>query len=250
MYRPTGILILVALLYVFPHSTSAQVLFEEKPYLDVVNDINNPRWVRDGDIDGDGDMDLVVAASNEIGWLRNEDGEGAFSEFMPISQSDIMAEEILIEDIDGDDDADFVIRSPDQNLVAWYRNEDGAGTFSTALPITTTLVKPFGLHLVDFDQDEDLDLLTTSLDSNLVVVYRNMDGQGNFGEQEVLSATVQRPYYLTTAYIDSDSLLDIAVASAENLRFGWLKNEGEGGFSGEYQEIITNYFVIDTPEMR
>ena len=88
-------------------------------------------------------------------------------------------------DIDGDGDLDVVSTSSNDNKVAWYKNEDGQGTFGMEQIISSNAIEAGFVHVADLDGDGDQDLLSASFGDGYVAWYRNEDGLGNFVEQEL-----------------------------------------------------------------
>ena len=65
------------------------------------------------DLDGDGDMDLASASSddNKIAWYENTDGKGTFGSQQIVSTSANGAESVFAADLDGDGDMDLASAS-------------------------------------------------------------------------------------------------------------------------------------------
>jgi hypothetical protein len=75
------------------------------------------------DLDGDGDMDVVSASSNDhkIAWYEN-DGLGNFGPQQVITTNAIGARNVYTADLDGDGDLDIISASGSDNKIAWYEN--------------------------------------------------------------------------------------------------------------------------------
>ena len=82
------------------------------------------------DLDGDGDIDMMSAASknNEVAWYEN-DGLQSFTERM-INDGAKGAYGVFSWDVDGDGDYDVLSASYKDDTVAWYEN-DGSENFET-----------------------------------------------------------------------------------------------------------------------
>jgi len=96
--------------------------------------INEPRFMTVGDLDGDGDIDVMgtspFTTNPTVVWYENQDGNGNFGLAnevpTPLTQGE---NAIAIADIDGDNDNDLIIGSRNDDTLAWYENIDGNGTF-------------------------------------------------------------------------------------------------------------------------
>ena len=119
-----------------------------------------------GDLDGDGDLDLVVGeSSGELNFYRNE-GTAQAPDFRLVSDAWLGADVgrrsfPVLEDVDGDGDLDLVVGS-EGNGVLWWRN-DGTPTAPDLVPVEGGLGVPhFGYAAPafgDLDGDGDRDLL-------------------------------------------------------------------------------------------
>jgi hypothetical protein len=91
-----------------------------------------------GDVDGDGDIDVVVAddTTDDIALLRNTGGILAAPVRFPACDG---AWAITLEDMDGDGDPDAVVACLYEKSVRVLRN-NGAGSFS---PWTGTAISPW-----------------------------------------------------------------------------------------------------------
>lgn len=83
-----------------------------------------PRSVVTADLDGDGDIDVLSASSddNKIAWYENTDGKGSFGPQHVISATAQGAESVVAADLDGDGRIDVLSSSTRNSKIAWYRN--------------------------------------------------------------------------------------------------------------------------------
>ncbi len=127
------------------------------------------------DIDGDGDMDLLIAAStqNKLYWSENLDGLGTFSDEKEISIRSSFVQSVYAADLDTDNDIDAVSITADGE-VAWYENTDGLGTFGPAQIISTDADNGRGIFAADLDGDGDNDVLSASITGDKIAWYENL----------------------------------------------------------------------------
>lgn len=177
-----------------------------------------------GDVDGDGDIDLVDGNGEgqaNIVWLN--DGAGVLTDSGQIlGASD--TSDVILGDIDNDGDLDL-IEGNNQASSVWFNNGSGGFTDSgQALGsyITSEIV------LADIDNDNDLDLIEakTYVDTKL---WLN-DGTGVFSESGI---TLVPAISLATGDIDDDGDQDLILGSLDSLEI--YKNDGTGTFTNTNQ---------------
>lgn len=130
------------------------------------------RKVDVGDIDTDGDIDLVYTEYNNRTHVSRNNGNGTFA---PRTTYNIGSQPLYLTlgDIEGDNDLDLGIANMANNNTLILRN-DGSGSFGNiaSYPLTHS---PTKLTFADFDNDGDLDFAASNLHSNYVNVYFNID---------------------------------------------------------------------------
>ncbi|OUJ71093.1 hypothetical protein BXP70_22515 [Hymenobacter crusticola] len=181
-----------------------------------------------GDVDGDGDLDVVSGAGVRL----NTDGLGTFGENQPLPTPAAFA--LALGDVDADGDLDLLTVNNNAAGTVSVRLNNGSGSFSGSQEVEVGSY-PASLTLGDVDGDGDLDFLTannpaTNTSSGSVSVRLN-NGSGTFsGTQEV--ATSNRS---STALgdVDGDGDLDLllgiynsSVTSVVQVRL----NNGAGTF--------------------
>ena len=237
----TRLLLLSTIL--FSLSISAQIDFEAHVTVHDTGGTNNPQSVFAADLDGDGDMDMISASLNDrkIAWYENTDGQGNFGSQQIISEDILRVYSIYAADIDGDGDIDVVAAAITEGTIGWFENLNGQGTFGTYQAISTQISGATSVSAIDADGDGDMDVFATSSGDNKIVWYKNTDGQGNFGTEQIISTNFDNPIFLTSGDIDGDNDLDILSGnSAFNGSIVWFKNlDGQGTFIE--QQILTTY---------
>ena len=136
------------------------------------------------DIDGDGDLDVVLCGENNSGQaitaVYANDGTGSFAERPNAGlQGFMQGSDLAVGDVDGDGDADLLLcgltsTGPTTRL---YLN-DGSGLFAELGGTAFTGVMAGTVDLADFDGDGDLDLLVVGAGNPISsVIYANQGGQ-------------------------------------------------------------------------
>lgn len=141
------------------------------------------------------------------------------------------ARDIKTADLDGDGDLDVFAANQFDNQVAWYKNIDGHGTFSTINTIAMLSETRF-VEGVDIDGDSDVDIIATSSPDDLIVWYENLDGLGNFSSQNIITDNLDRALNVIATDLDGDGDPDIISVGDFDRDILWYENtDGQGTFS-------------------
>lgn len=179
-----------------------------------------------GDVDGDGDLDLVLAMEFRPNILLLNTGAGLFEmvsdiEDMPRTVHD--SEEVDLADFDGDGDLDMLFVSEDDQTNEFYLQIEPGSFVNASYRIIPTDVS--NSHAVmDLDNDGDLDILTGNIGTNRVLIN---DGSANFSDETRQRwANNARTQDIELADVDNDGDLDVITANeGQNELF---LNTGEG----------------------
>ena len=177
--------------------------------------------VAHGDLDGDGDLDLVVHSGTAFNiWLN--DGDVSFTRHAFIDQLDGPGH-VELADLDGDGDLDAFVAigsySSDNEFSEANRVwlNDGAGNLTDSGQ-RLGLANSHGVALADLDGDGDADAFVTN-QGGPDQVWRN-DGAGNFSKiGPPLGSEVGQKVALGD--LDGDGLLDAFVANLEGPNRIW-----------------------------
>jgi hypothetical protein len=196
------------------------------PLITVDANLTQARRQRLGDMDGDGDMDIISnGISSWLSWFENVDGAGDFSIQHTIETQGFYENAFDIEDIDGDGDLDIVSEKNDELI--WRENLDGLGNFSSIIVIDSLFEGGGDISIVDLDNDGFLDVLTVSTGESEIAWYKNVDGMGTFGIQQLIETELFFPRSVDTADLDNDGDLDVLVSTEHPEEIGsyWFNNE-------------------------
>lgn len=178
-------------------------------------DVNPGADIPAGDVDGDGDLDLVTTHwPDHLAVLRN-DGSGHFTP--EISPFDYWEMFMHLGDVDHDGDADLVFHAVDNDphptgAGVYLQLADGSGGFGPAVRIDLQSASWSHSLLGDADGDGNLDVVVVNGNPGLAFV-RFGDGTGQFGERVPLpSAGPVVPDEMLLTDLNHDSRADLVLA--------------------------------------
>jgi hypothetical protein len=216
-----------------------------------------------GDLDGDGDVDAIVANLGPEQLLLNDgsgrfvDGSGQLPPAPPLFE-DITAD-ARFTDIDGDGDLDVLLSNENpfnpsptggaQNRV-WIN--DGSATFidetATRLPAATD--QTAAMLPGDIDGDDDLDVVVLNRGQDMVLVN---DGSGTFTDETAgrfpVTSDTSRGGGL--ADLDGDGDVDLVVGNSRNEPVALYRNRGGVFSAAEFRvaplpgETISGLELVD-----
>src|SRR5688572_13179541 len=182
-----------------------------------------------GDLDGDGDIDLVLAKGRHTPLLDRvllNNGKGAFvaSDLGPIADRTYTA---ALADFDGDGDLDVLTSNdtPDKKLV--YLN-NGKGQFTVhgtwGVPEWSTR----NAAVVDLNRDGKVDVIAANRPGPSYVCL-NL-GDGRFAA-ECIPIPAESATSIVPADFDKDGFIDLAVPSRDGGQSHIYFNDGKAGFA-------------------
>jgi hypothetical protein len=183
-----------------------------------------------GDIDGDGDVDLVGCAGVEDGVfvLRNVGG-ALVEEAAPVFA--VNCTPVALADLDGDGDLDVIVGSEDLHVLI----NDGTGAF-TAVAVDAAQTRLFSVSAADIDGDGRLDIVAGQANLNGVLpteglaVWRNTSTAGSLSFAGVAQPGVASFNGLEhdTGDLDGDGDLDLVLRASTTATVYF--NDGTGLF--------------------
>ncbi|WP_460547537.1 FG-GAP-like repeat-containing protein [Hymenobacter daeguensis] len=188
-----------------------------------------------GDIDGDGDLDLLTTdwpnGSGGTITVRLNDGRGTFSTSSTLTLAD-KADGLMLADVDADNDLDLVLTLANSGSLL-VRPNNGNGQFGAGTA-TQVLDFPASVTAADVDGDGDLDLLTANTNGTGTVAVCVNNGSGSFTHRfpdTQMGAFNSGPVEVVAADLDSDGDLDIVTTNSFNSTFAVGLNAGNGTFT-------------------
>lgn len=182
-----------------------------------------------GDVDGDGDLDVLTAqfsaVSNTVS-VRLNDGTGQFSGTQSVEVGNA-PKRVVLGDVDGDGDLDLLTANQGSSSVS-VRLNDGRGQFGGGSDLSVDYY-PTRVTLGDLDGDGDLDLLVATVSGWLNV--RLNDGAGGFRPGQSVRAQASTSD-AALGDVDGDGDLDVVATNFVSDAVSVRLNDGTGSFSG------------------
>jgi len=191
-----------------------------------------------GDLDGDGDLDVLSAPGNfvltgtKVVWYENVDGGGGFGAAQLISTGNGISQ-VITADFDSDGDADVLWMATNASSISWAENTGGLGAFGP--PQQLSSVNPRAIAVADLDGDADLDVLALNQFPQTIEWYSNTDGLGGFGPAQLIASPLAFDVHL--ADIDGDGDADVFSGASFASPVARYDNTDGGGTFGAPQVL-------------
>ncbi len=190
---------------------------------EIADEIGYAESICVGDIDDDGDMDVVAATDTTVTWWENADGSGS-SWVEHIVTESYLAHCVNTGDIDGDGDLDILYTYGAFSTSGyWYENADGSGTSWNR---QSRFGGAYYLRAADIDGDDDVDVVGAMSTNNTVAYWENTDGTGLAWTQHTIDDAFENSLSVYVADIDADNDLDVVAAALFGNEVAWWQNDG------------------------
>jgi hypothetical protein len=178
-----------------------------------------PIWITGGDLDGDGDTDLVVVRnagnSTDVFW---NDGNGNFT-LGPSLPVGLDALAVVVDDINGDGNLDILVSRPVAPEIVVHLG-NGAGLFTAADPISLPGGgSAFNLAVGDVTRDGVPDLLVADPALSRVLVYPGPGSSQPLGSFAYQLDVPGAPRAVSIGDLSGNGLPDMIVSAFEANRF-------------------------------
>ncbi|TXC85138.1 FG-GAP-like repeat-containing protein [Luteibaculum oceani] len=193
----------------------------------LIPEVRNVRYFEVEDMNGDGNLDVVLASReghNDVRLYLN-DGNLNFTE-TKLALNTELAHTVKVGDINGDGLKDIVWGNfSELNPKLEWLEQDQNGNY---IPhqIQSTINGFISADIADPDNDGDMDIVLASVVGNSIFLYIN-DGNNNFSEKEF--SLMERPESVEFVDLDLDGDLDISAVGWTGF-VGWFENLGGKNF--------------------
>jgi hypothetical protein len=193
-----------------------------------------------GDMDGDGDIDIVVTTNTEVVLLDNTNGAFTTQVLQTLT---VQPQTLRVGDVDGDGDADIVYThySP---YSCQYLDNDG-GTFNQRLLTDDYISGPRDLAIEDFDGDGINEVAFNDTQRRSIRIF-GWDGTAFPLEENVGTNGVTVD--MEIADLDGDGLPDI-VAGSNSPNVAWLSNSPTGFGSPMFLDDTRTHFQVELADL-
>ena len=185
------------------------------------------------DMEGDGDMDVLVAAHNadDITWLENTDGSGTNWTVHQVGYKFYGAYSVYAADMDGDGDMDVLGVADLAGDVTWWENTDGSGTSWTEHLVDGAFDGARSVYAADMDGDGDMDVLGAAYNADDVTWWENTDGSGTSWTEHLVDGAFDGARSVYAADMDGDGDMDVLGAAVDDDDIAWWENTDGTGTS-------------------
>ncbi len=176
------------------------------------------------DVDLDGDMDVVSAQKGDntvLLYLNN--GDGSFQEPLVITAAAQIPVVVVCGDINNDNYPDIISGYGQSDKIVYFMN-NGDGTFQPEVTVTDQADLINTIITADLNNDGNLDIVSASKNDNKIAWYQNLDGNGSFSSQIIISQSVTNALGLASADFDLDGDPDLTVTSPNDDKVYLFKN--------------------------
>lgn len=193
------------------------------------------------DLDGDGDLDILVASANDnrVSWLENDGNAPPGFTHRVITSVATGAQHVICLDLDGDERLDAVSAAFGADRIAWHQNLPGAAgpPGSPAAPpvwttrtINTNADGAQSVAAADLNGDGATDVAAASFSDNKVAWHQQVPapadppGQPPTWISRTVSTGVTGASSIVAADIDLDGDVDLIAAAFSTNRIIWFEN--------------------------
>ena len=220
---------LAAISFATPVAPAQAQSFATSNRLVLGTDANKSASVRVGDLDGDKDLDIVVA--NGRHWPQQNfalfnQGTGRFNVMEPIGNQRSTTYACELADLDGDGDLDIATGNDNAPCQIFLNDGSGRfvfnGTFGRASSVRS-------LKIADVDQDGDHDILVTCRGRSNSIYLNN--GKAEFETGIKFGTATDSTIDVEVGDVNGDGNNDLVLANRDGQPNAWLMNKGELKFS-------------------
>jgi len=194
----------------------------------VVISTNFVRHIDIGDMDGDGDLDIIAKDGARITWFENVDGQRNFVEQAAITSILRDASATTMADLNGDGLQDLIVAT--DGAIQW-REAIAPGQFTTERTLMGDIRRTVKMVPMDVDGDGDIDIVSMENVGRTIAWYENINSATSFSRHVISQIDADYPWLtadfrLADVDADGDSDLMVAWQTGSDAEVGWIENVG------------------------
>ena len=190
----------------------------------------NPIWMAAGDVNGDGNTDLVIGDDQKNYIVCIGFNSGVFNVQTPVSSgtADYFVG-FLLADINGDGKLDII--NPNTQAKSWsILLGNGNGTFGAATSTPTHVFSPSQVLVGDFNGDGKSDVAVLGSGDDGVEIFTGL-GNGTFNPPGAVYSVGGQTFFFTASDINGNGKLSLLVPD-DQVGINILTGNGDGTFRG------------------
>jgi len=199
------------------------------------------------DMDGDGDLDVIVSAAdeNEIAWWENLDGSATSWSKHSVASITTAFISASVSDMDGDGDIDVLAAVKYADEIAWWENVTGDGLSWSKHSVDSSFDNTTKAEAVDIDGDGDIDVIGAAEQADEIAWWENTAGGGLVWSKHSLQTGFNGAQSVHGADLDADGDMDVLGSAIYGDELSWWENLAGDGSSWSKHVLQAAYDGAD-----
>ncbi len=195
--------------------------------------LGNGIQISAGDMDSDGDLDIVLASNATDIYIFQNNGTNNFSRTLKVGIPEIQDMEIVDLDLDGDQDLVFGHGHTGKQIL-WFRNDGSMSFTARSIAVLPVFANSTSVEANDIDGDGDVDLAFAfnSGDNGFAtkIAWYENNGSELFTERPIFTG-ISDASSIELVDLDKDGDLDLISASKGDDLVRFHQNDGSRNFT-------------------
>jgi hypothetical protein len=184
-----------------------------------------------GDVNGDGNADIISAYSGETISVLLGRGDGTFTQ--PILSAPFTGDVLVMAELNGDSKPDLIgFGTSSQTITSYVGSGDGHFTAATVISVGQFLTTAQALTVADFDGDGKMDLAIANPSTHSLEV-RLSSGDGKFRPPSSVLTSLASTALVISGDFNNDGRADLLAADRSSVppMLAFLAGNGDGSFA-------------------